>query len=125
MIWDSRAKLQVSIMAPNLQLRSNKFKVPQHENGNESESYYASVRATCFDPACRVNGSEITIKCLPFLLLKVNILIVKIPGINFTNILSFSVRNKYQWSDKIKEHDRISVYYTYEKVDFPTAFDGI
>ena len=86
MIRVSRAKLQVSIKGPNLRLRANNLYVPKHEDSNESETYKASVRSVCFDPAYSVNWSEITSKCVSFLTLKVNILLVKIPGSNFTNI---------------------------------------
>jgi hypothetical protein len=67
-------------------VQSNNFYVPKHEDSNESESYKASVRSICFDPAYRVNWSEITGKCVSFLLLKANILLVKIPSSNFTDI---------------------------------------
>jgi hypothetical protein len=82
----SREKLQVGIKGPKLWLKANSLCVPKHEDSNESESCKASVRSICFDPAYRVNWSEIASECVSFLVLKVNILLVKIPGSNFTNI---------------------------------------
>jgi hypothetical protein len=83
MIRVSRSKSQVDIKEPNLRLRANNLYVPNHEDSKESESYKASVRSICFDPAYRVKWSEITSKCVPFLMLKLNILLVKIPDSDF------------------------------------------
>lgn len=82
----SRVKLQVGTKEQNLRLRAKNLYVPKREDSNESELCKASVRSICFDPAYRVNWSEIASKCLPLLMLKVNILLVRIPGSNFTNI---------------------------------------
>jgi len=86
MIRVSRAKLQVGIKGPHLRLRASNLYVSKHEDSNESESCKASVRSIFFDPAYRVKWSEITSECVSFLVLKVNVLVVKFPGSKFRNI---------------------------------------
>jgi hypothetical protein len=75
--------VQVGIIGPNLRLRANNLYVPKHEDSNESESCKTLVSRICFVPSYRVNWSEITSKCVPLLMVKVNILLFKIPGSNF------------------------------------------
>jgi len=54
----------------------------------------ALVRSVCFDPAYRVNWSEITSKCVPLLMLKIYILLFKIPGRVFNIINLFCPSQK-------------------------------